>query len=533
MTTSAAATTPATTTYDETPYPSAAFPQSHPSRLAAMGRLFGLNPTSPAKARVLELGCADGSNLLPMAEQHPGATFLGIDASQVQIAAGQQALAAAALTNVELRFQNILDFPAAEGKFDFIIVHGIYSWVPEPVREKILAICQEHLTEHGIAYVSYNALPGWNMRRSLRDMMLFHTRGLAQPQAKVQQARALLKFLADSVPTENNAYGLLLKSELQLVSGMADGHLFHDLLGDVNAPVYLHEFVAHASRCGLQYLSEPSLAHMLAGNFPDAVRDTLAKVGNNIIAQEQYMDFLRNRSFRQTLLCRAQAPVKRKVGAEQMSRFAFQSLLRPNAAPLDLAAGVVVNVPTAGGAQISTADPFLKAVFQKLTEAGSRAVAFAALLAAARAASRPHLGDLPANRDAIDEATLASNLMNLYSKGFVELWAEPVAVSLAVAEQPRVSALMRHQALNARFITNRVHQPVPVDIFGRHVVEACDGTRTLEQIFERLAGLVKTGKLQVAEGGQPVTDDAKLRALLLPRVEAILKVLAQNGFFAP
>lgn len=533
MTTSAANAQPTATSYDETPYPSASFPQSHPNRLAAMARLFGLTPASPAKARVLELGCADGSNLLPMAEQYPGATFLGIDASQVQIAAGQKALEAAGLKNVELRFQNILDFPTSEGKFDTIIAHGIYSWVPEPVREKLLAICQEHLSEQGVAYVSYNALPGWNMRQSLRDMMLYHTRGLAHPQAKVQQARALLKFLADSVPTEGNAYGLLLKSELQQVSGMADGHLRHDILGEVNAPVYLHEFVAHASRHGLQYLSEPSLFHMLAGNFPDAVRDTLAKVGNNIIAQEQYMDFLRNRTFRQTLLCRAQTPVKRKLGAEMMPQFAIQSLLRVEAAPVNLAAGVAVGFATAGGAQITTADPFLKAVFQQLMASGARAMGYADLLAAARAASRPHLGELPANRDAVDEATLASNLMNLYTKGFVELWAEPVAVSLAVTEKPQASALTRYQALNARFITNRVHQPVPVDVFGRHVVEACDGTRTLEQIFKRLAGLVKEGKLQVAEGGQPVTDDAKLRALLLPRVEAILKILAQNGFFAP
>jgi len=532
MTTSAAAR-PAATTYDETPYPSASFPQSHPNRLAAMARLFGLTPGSPATARVLELGCADGANLLPMAEQYPGATFLGIDASQVQIAAGQKALDAAGLKNVELRFQNILDFPASEGKFDFVLVHGIYSWVPAPVREKILAICQEHLTEHGIAYVSYNALPGWNMRRALRDMMLFHTGGIADPKVKVQQARALLKFLADSVPTENNAYGLLLKAESQKMSGAADNYLRHDILEEENTAFYFHEFAAHARRHGLQYLSEPNIFQMLAGNFPDAVRDTLAKVGNNIIAQEQYMDFLRNRMFRQTLLCRAQAPITRQVDLKNFPKFAFQSLLKPATGPVDLTSGVGVSFGTVGGAQVTTSDPFLKAVFQCLGESGSRAVGFGELLAAARAASRSHLGDLPANRDEVDEATLASNLMNLYTKGFIELWAEPVAISLATAEKPQVSALTRHQALNARFLTNRVHQSVPVDVFGRHVVEACDGSRTLEQIFERLAGLVKEGKLQVAAGGQPVTDDAKLRALLLPRIEALLKILAQNGFFAP
>src|SRR5690606_24180804 len=107
-------------------------------------------------------------------------------------------------------------------KFDYIIAHGIYSWVPEPVREKMLAICRDHLTDNGVAYISYNALPGWNMRRSLRDMMLFHTRGFNDAKMKVQQARALLKFLAESVPTEKNAYGMLLKSELDVFGKSAD-----------------------------------------------------------------------------------------------------------------------------------------------------------------------------------------------------------------------------------------------------------------------------------------------------------------------
>jgi 2-polyprenyl-3-methyl-5-hydroxy-6-metoxy-1,4-benzoquinol methylase len=184
--------------YDETPYVSTAFPQTHPDKLCAMARLFGLDAPAPARARVLELGCADGTNLLPMAQHAPGARFLGLDASAKQVESAQAAIAKCGLGNVEIRQQDLLEFAASEGKFDYIIAHGLFSWVPAKVREKVLSICRDHLSDNGVAFVSYNALPGWGMRTPLREMMLFHTQAISDPKAKVDKARALIAFLADA-----------------------------------------------------------------------------------------------------------------------------------------------------------------------------------------------------------------------------------------------------------------------------------------------------------------------------------------------
>ena len=522
------------TAYDETPYPSAPFSQTHPNRLAAIARLFGVPAADPSKARVLELGCADGANLLPMAEQAPGATFLGVDSSKVQIATGQGAIAAAGLKNVELRQQNILDFPATAGKFDYIIAHGVFSWVPEAVREKILVICAEHLTEHGIAYISYNAQPGWNMRRSLRDMMLFHTKNIADPQVKVQQARALLKFMADSVPTENNAYGQLLKTELGEVSGFADNYLLHDMLEEENTPFYFHDFVNRAVQHGMQYLSEPSIAEMLTTNFPDKIRETLAQLNNQLVAQEQYMDFLRNRSFRQTLLCRAQVGIRRSLLPASLSQFAFRSHLRNATGPIELVPGIAVSFVTAGGAQITSTDTFVKALLWTLTETnGVAAISFQDLLERSRARSRAFLGEILPNRDEIDEVTLQSNLMNLLAKGFVEVYAEAVKVRTDIPEKPTVGALVRYHAMNARLITNRLHLPTPADPASRYVVAACDGTRTHDEIVAELIERVNEGKLQANEGSVKITDAGKIRAALRLVVENGLASLARGGFFAP
>ncbi len=468
-----------------------------------------------------------------MADQMPTASFLGVDSSKVQLAVGQQAISAAELKNVELRLQDILDFSASEGKFDYIIAHGVYSWVPGPVRERILAICAEHLTENGVAYISYNARPGWNLRESLRQMMLYHTKGFSDPAVRVQQARALVAFLADAVPAENTAFSSLLKSELALMTSLSDNYLLHDILGVENTPFYFHEFIGQAAAHGLQYLSEPSIAEMLTANFPDKVHQTLSKLDKQIVAQEQYMDFLRNRSFRQTLLCRSSVKIRRALNPNVLGQFSFRSSLVQATGPVELVAGVQVAFATVGGLQITSADPFVKAAALLLTETrGVAAISYQALLEGARARSRPFLGAVPPNRDQIDEATLQTNLLNLLAKGLLEVHSDQVNVSTDVPEKPRVSAFARYQAFNARLITNPMHQSVPADLVARYVIAACDGTRTRAELVDALIERVKEGKLQVNEGAAKVTDEKRLAAVLAPRVDSALSALALAGFFA-
>ncbi len=293
----------------EIPYESYPFPQSHPDRLATLAILFGMKPQSINDCRVLELGCASGGNIIPMAYDLPHSKFVGVEISEQYVADARQAIEDLKMENIEIKHQNVLNLDKDLGTFDYIIAHGLYSYVPDHIREKLLQIIQDCLNPNGVAYISYNTYPGWHNRGTIRDMLLYRTAQHSEPQAKVEQARAVLDSLSVTMDNNNssdnnNAYDIMLKNELDLVRQQKDYHLFNDYLGEMNGAVYFHQFAEAAGRHDLQYLAEAEFSTMLTSNFSGAIQETLNSVSNDLIMNEQYIDFFRNRAFRQTLLCR-------------------------------------------------------------------------------------------------------------------------------------------------------------------------------------------------------------------------------------
>ena len=172
-------------------YPPRPFVQTHPDRLATLATLFGLRPAPPARCRVLELGCGVGGNLLPMAAALPDARFVGVDNAEVPIARARALAARLRLENVSFHRMGLEDYEPPEGAFDYVIAHGVYSWVPEPVREALLALCARALSRDGVAYISYNALPGGHLRQMLRAALAVHLGESETPGARIASAREL------------------------------------------------------------------------------------------------------------------------------------------------------------------------------------------------------------------------------------------------------------------------------------------------------------------------------------------------------
>lgn len=522
-----------TYSYDETAYTSTSFPQTHPNKLATIATLFGMNPALLGRCNVLELGCGNGANILPIAENNPHSSFVGIDLSSFQIEEGRKAIQAAGLSNVRLEHKNILDFDPQGMQFDYIIVHGVFSWVPDEVRQKILKICQDSLTPQGIAYISYNALPGWHMRGMLRDMMTYHVAQFDDEKQKIDQARALLKFLSESVPPENNAYGIYLQGELNAMFKWSDSYLRHEFLEKENRAFHFHEFVSLAEGYGLQYLGEPELSAIIPANFPMEVQKTLHKIGRNVVAMEQYMDFLRNRTFRMNLLVRSNHQLNRGIQPAQLRTFWFSSSAKLVKDTVNLAPGVKEEF-NVNGKPVYSESTLVKATLVTLSKAAPRHLSFSELLGQVRslvAVGNNVIRDQHAHEH--EEIVVCDQLLLLFSRGLIEAIVQPHAqLAVSAPEKPQVSPLARHQALNAFSpITNLRHTPIEMDGFVRQVLSVLDGTRTRDDVVAVMTERVLAGVFGVTNEGKTVTDATELAAILRPRVDVVVDNLGPAGFY--
>ncbi len=478
-----AATATAPNSYDAVPYESLPFVQTHPDRLATLGHLFGLQPAALATCRVLELGSAAGGNLIPMAVALPGAQFVGVDLSPVQVAQGQQVIRDLGLRNITLLARSITDLDASMGDFDYILTHGVYSWVPDTVQEKILSLCATHLRANGIAYISYNTLPGWRMRGMVRDLMRYHAMQFDDPMQRVEQARGIVQFLAKWVPAQDNAYGLLLKTELEGLRNAPDHYILHEHLEDINEPLYFHEFAQRAAGHGLQYLAEADFSSMLASNLPPEVSDTLRHISSDVIRQEQFMDFLRNRTFRQTLLVREGLRVQRRVSSERVKALWISANLRPVNPTLDLKTHREESFGDVNGGLLKTPNPVTKAAILVLAKHWPAALSFADLLVQVSALLGT-TGEVQQQPDKLDpETILASDILQCHVAGLLELHAGPSPFVVAPGQRPLASPLARWQAADQRaFVTTLRHEPTQIDAVSGQLLQLLDGTRTLDAI---------------------------------------------------
>ena len=486
--------------YDEFPYEGHSFPLTHPERLATIAGLFGMRAPLPGTARVLELGCGMGGNLIPMALAMPGATFTGYDLSGVQIERAKEMISTLGLRNITVSQRNILDV-GKEGAFDYIVCHGVYSWVPENVQERILAICRESLADNGVALISYNTYPGWHLRESVRDMMRYHVRQFEDPKVQVTQARALLDFLVKSVDSEKTAHGMYLAGELKLLSKHSDYYIAHEHLERWNAPVYFHQFAERLARHDLQFLGESEFSSMIVRNFAAPVAETLSRGITDVLRMEQYMDFIRNRMFRSTLICHRERQLDRNVDSARVMGLYVAAGVREDG-DAELQTGAHQAFKASNGARFQTNDDLTKAAMPILSAAWPRALSFEDLFAGAARVC----GSANAAPDSPDRRRLAGNLLKLYAGNLVELHSIPSSFVTAVSERPRATPLARLQASRNTLVTNLRHESLAVNEVERRVLALLDGERTRSAVVDGLLAAVNAGKLSLKRGEQPITD---------------------------
>ena len=298
------------TIYSELGYKSMPFPYTTPATLEAYAALVGVAAPNPKTSRVLELGATYGGNIISQALFNPDATFVGIELSQEQVEKGNEVIANAGLTNVSLIQSDIASIGSEIGTFDYIIAHGVYSWVDDGVKEALLRLIDEHLAEDGIAYVSYNTYPGWHTMEEVRQLMMFSNRDKAQfnHKEKVLHGKTIgsivgsqiLKY--DNLKERNSKFLGALRSVMQ----KDEYYVGHDHLEPNNDPVYFYQFNDHLAAHNLAYLCDADLTLSMVRSFDADIADTLDKLApNDHVAQEQYLDFMLDTTFRKSIICKA------------------------------------------------------------------------------------------------------------------------------------------------------------------------------------------------------------------------------------
>jgi len=491
---------PAPTAYDLVTYPGYAYVQTHPDHIAALARLCGLSPAPLDECRVLEVGCGDGANLIPMALALPHATFRGFDLAASSIERGEAIVRELGIGNLTLEQLDICDAPDRLGEFDYLIAHGFYSWVPPTARDKLLAICRASLAPQGVAFISYNTFPGGHIRRMVREMMLFHIARAQEPQRKIVQARALLGFLSNLAAGEDE-YQHVLKKELERVQQYPPGYLFHDDLAAISDPVYLYEFVNHAAEHHLQFLGDLNSSFVHLGSLDAESSRALSELETDPILREQYLDFACCRRFRQTLLCHESLAVAHQLDARRVEGLLLSSSSTQVSEQVNLEPDVEEEFRGARKASLKTSHPVMKAAMVALRAVWPERLSLEELRAGV--ASRLGVSD-----DSIPPRLLSEGIAAAFTMRVLDLHVYRPRVASRPGDYPLASPLARLQAKRGDVLTNLLHQSVKVEGDGLRLLSLLDGRRnrsalatelqaSLEDIDKALAHLAALALLQL------------------------------------
>ena len=501
--------------YDQVPYLANPLPQTHPSRVAAIASMFGLSYTPPRKARVLELGCASGINLLGMAHFMPESQFAGVDLSVVQIFEANKRAKAINADNVTYHHMSISDVDSKLGEFDYIIVHGVYSWVPSNVQAAILRICNQNLSPEGLAFVSYNVQPGWRMKQAARDVFM----ALTPPEMPAQQRWEYgVNWIKDALETTANEdprpllHQTLAKELDTILTQKNIRYLAHEYLEDHNEPVLFREFLTQASKAELAYLGDAEPASMVRHITNPILRDFFKRrPANGMVETEQAIDIIMGRSFRQSILVKGirQSQINRALTPDFFKKLHVQSRITKSE---DQDGQVVYRHQRLG--QLNAQPPYGTAAMEVLSANAQMPAAFK---------------DLADKFSAISEGTenvFSEILFSLLGAGAMEIYADPYLPELPKGSTPL--AILDVET-GRDITTNAAGEVIGLDPVQRLMIPLLKGDWDREETITQLLSLYAKGALNV---NPAPADSDQMKALLgelVDRTASLLKLYGVVG----
>lgn len=502
-----------------------------PGNLRAVARLHGITTAPLKKARILELGCASGGNLVPFAVAHPWATVVGVDISKPHIEAGEAFIKKMGLRNLELRAMDLCDITGDFGEFDYVLCHNIFSLVRPHVRAAILRICRENLSAEGVACISYNTYPGWKALDVLRDTVRLHTMDVPENEHPAR-ARQALQFIESGIMDTNVLRGAL--------GGLAEGwqqkpaaQILRELAPELNTPCYFGDFCEALDEYRLCYIADarpqtdlpeaygPVIASFLKTTLPRASRERRA----------QYLDISAGTAFRRSIITRRSSKrrVHKTLDLSGLQKMHFALWMSPIKAPLQEVANNK-HYRTRDGKAVVVVDPVAFTVVESLRQAWPSTLPFARLIEGARR-FMPRRGGAPLAQ-AIERA-----LMMLLRMGTLNIRLEPLPYEDRPPLKPRLipglANMLQHADDNHQVMGyyNLWHQPVmlPRDTLTRFLIGQINGKNTYTALRGAVRKALYSGDLLLPDGksmaGHRSLDGKALELLL-----QTLQDLRRNGF---
>jgi SAM-dependent methyltransferase len=283
------------------------------------------------RLRYLELGCGQGFGLCLIASAYPDIEFVGVDFSPEHIAHARGLAAKAGLENVSFVEADFLDlardWPPDLGQFDYAVLHGIYSWVPAELRQAIVGCLARALASGGLAYLSYNSMPGWAVMQPFQHVAArLHSRSplpgaqvLTSTVSLFQRLKAGNAALFDALPG--------LAGRVEGLKELSPNYLVQEYLHSNWTPMWFSEVADEMRGAKLEFVASATLPeNLLPGMLPEAVRGVVAEVADPL-AQQDVIDCAINQSFRRDLLARGRR--RRFPAAPGAAELLVHGLVRP------------------------------------------------------------------------------------------------------------------------------------------------------------------------------------------------------------
>lgn len=461
---------------DEVPYGDLAFFHTHPNHLASVGVLCGLPAPPVESCRMLEVACGTGFNSIAIGRSLPNARFVGIDLSAKQIDHGRALAIEAGVANVELLVGRLEEIGAEFGEFDYIVAHGIFSWVPPDLQSALLRLIRDRLAPHGLGYISYNTLPGWNTRGILRDAMRLLEPRDRPAGERVALAKERVRHLIETLPEPESTYRQLLQDELQSIEGEEDYYILNEYLADFNRPTLFTNFAGMLAEHGLQFVAESRFGTSSFAQIGED-RKALDAAGDDLVRREQYHDIRWRRYFRQSLVCRAERTVPRSPDPREVERLWLHprvELVEPIGDVDETEADEARREED--GEIVRIHDPLYRRILRRLTAAPGSLLPMPAFEADVAELVPFEIGPEKA-RHLLARAIVKGAIEEVW-----HLYATEPRFAKTAGERPLGCPLARRQAQTSLKVTNKLHRTVRLTEAERALLLALDGTRTRDEL---------------------------------------------------